>query len=61
MKPKCKLLGADGNVFALAGRVSQALNKAGQPEKAQEFQDKLFQTKSYSDALVLMGEYVEIQ
>lgn len=60
-KPKCKLIGTDGNVFALAGQVSQALKKAGQPEKAKEFTEKLFQCQSYSEALVLMGDYVEIQ
>ena len=60
-KPKCKLVGTDGNVFSLAGRVSQALKKAGQPEKAKEFMAKLPQCKNYGEALVLINGYVEIQ
>lgn len=59
-KPKCKLIGADGNVFALAGLVTQALKKAGQGDKVKEFQQKLFQCESYDAALVLMMEYVDI-
>lgn len=60
-KPKCKLVGTDGNVFALAGRVSRVLKQSGQPEKAREFTTKLSQCKNYSEAIVLMGDYVEIQ
>ena len=60
MKPHCELVGTDGNVFALAGRVMQALKKAGQKDKALEFNSKLFQCKSYDEALVLMQEYVEV-
>ena len=60
MKPKCKLTGTDGNVFALAGGVSQALKRAGQADKAKEFQGKLFKCGSYDEALVLMQEYVEV-
>ena len=60
-KPKCKLVGTDGNVFALAGRVSSVLKKAGQREKAREFTNKLPECKSYDEALLLMSKYVEIQ
>jgi hypothetical protein len=59
-KPKCKLVGTDGNVFALGGRVMSALRKAGQADKATEFSKKLFQCGSYDEALVLMQEYVEV-
>ena len=59
-KPKCKLVGTDGNVFALAGKVTRALKDAGQSEKAKEFTEKLFKCRSYSEALVLMGDYVDI-
>ena len=61
LKPKCKLIGTDGNVFALAGQVSKVLKAAGQKEKANEFQHKLMRCASYDDALILMGEYVEIE
>lgn len=60
MKPKCKLINTDGNVFTLAGRVGQALRKAGQGDKVKEFNERLWKCKSYEEALNLMSEYVEI-
>lgn len=60
MKPKCKLIGTDGNVFALAGCVSKALKKAGQADKAKEFTSKLFKCGSYDEALALMDDYVDV-
>ena len=59
MKPKVKLVGSDGNVFALLGRCAQGLKKAGQPEKAKELQSKVLAARSYDEALVLMMEYVD--
>lgn len=59
-KPKCKLSGTDGNVFALSARVMDALKKAGQKDKAEEFSHALFKCHSYSEALLLMSDYVEI-
>ncbi|MBI2020163.1 hypothetical protein HYS94_01965 [Candidatus Daviesbacteria bacterium] len=59
-KPKVKLTGTDGNVFALAGLVNRALRKAGQEDKAKEFSSKLFKCGSYGEALNLMSEYVEV-
>lgn len=60
-KPKCRLVGTDGgNVFALGGRVTQALRAAGQPEKAKEFSERLFKCNSYVAAVALMSKYVEI-
>jgi len=59
-KPAVQLTGTDGNVFALAGLVSRALKRAGQPEKAKEFSTRLWACGSYDEALALMGEYVEV-
>jgi len=59
-KPRCELVGTDGNVFALSGRVRDALRKAGQHERAKEFMDKLKGCRSYDEALRLMLEYVEV-
>ena len=59
-KPKCKLVGTDGNVFALAGRVSKALKDAGQFHRAKEFSEKVFQCGSYDEALQLMMKYAEV-
>jgi len=33
-KPKCKLTGTDGNIFALVGKASRTLKNVGQREKA---------------------------
>ena len=59
-KPKCKLVGENGNVFVLAGKVIAALKKAGQADKAKEFGDKLFQCGDYDGALQLMMQYVDV-
>lgn len=59
-KPKCVLVGTDGNVFALAGRVRRALKEAGQHDKADEFSEKLRECKSYDEALNLMCGYVDV-
>ena len=60
-KPPCKLVGTDGNIFSLAGRVTLTLKRAGQADKAREFQDRLSKSKSYGDALQLMMEYVDVE
>jgi hypothetical protein len=60
-KPKCKLIGKDGNVFALGARVSEALKRAGQHDQALEFGNKLYECKSYDQALQLMMKYVEVE
>ena len=58
-KPACQLTGTDGNVFALAGRVSQTLKRAGMPERAKEFTERVFKSGSYDEALQVMCEYVD--
>lgn len=59
VKPRCKLVGTDGNVFALAGRVGSALKRAGYRDEANEFYGRLTNCASYDDALCLMLEYVD--
>lgn len=60
-KPKCQLVGIDGNVFSIIGAVSRALKKAGQPEKAKEFQERAMSGDyDYNQILgKLIYEYVE--
>ncbi len=60
VKPRCKLSGTDGNVFALAGLVGRTLKRAGLREEADAFYARLPQCKSYDEALQLMAEYVEV-
>jgi hypothetical protein len=50
-KPTVKLVGEEGNVFSIIGRVSRVLKKAGQKEKATEFCDRAFQAHTYDEVL----------
>ena len=59
-KPTCELIGTDGNVFAIIGKVSSTLKKSNQRDKALEFANKAMQQKSYDDVLNLVHEYVEV-
>ena len=60
-KPVCRLVGTDGNVFAVIGRVRQALIGAGQPDRASEFVKRAFGAPSYDAVLRLCMEYVEVR
>ena len=60
-KPICKLVGTDGNVFAIIGRVREALRRAGQAERASEFVQRAFRAGSYDEVLRLCMEYVEVR
>lgn len=60
-KPACKLVGTDGNVFSIIGRVQQALKKAGQNDRASEFVQKAFRAKSYDEVLALCTDYVDVR
>lgn len=58
--PKCKLVGTDGNAFAVIGNVVRCLQKAGLADKATEFKKATFACKSYDDLLVLCFSYVDV-
>jgi hypothetical protein len=60
-RPRCKLTGTDGNVFALAARVAMALKKAHQPGKALKMYTKLEACHSYDEALRLFMAYVDVR
>ena len=59
-KPKCKLTGTDGNIFALAGKASKALKDVGQRGNAKEMTNRVFASNSYNEALGIIQEYVEV-
>ena len=59
-KPKCKLVGTDGNVFSIIGKVSQTLKRDGQPERAKEFTDRAMKAQNYDEVLCLCSEYVDV-
>lgn len=60
-KPKCALIGEDGNIFVLMGIASRTLKHNKMNEEAQEMCNKIStEAKSYDEALMIIGEYVEI-
>ena len=62
MKPRCRLIGENGNIFNLMGIVSKTLKEAGESEKAEEMIQRITnQAKSYDEALAMLMEYVDIE
>ncbi len=59
-KPKCALIGADGNIFNLMGMAFRTLKHNGMQVESKEIIDRVTNSKSYSEALSIIGEYVEI-
>lgn len=59
-KPKCPLIGTDGNVFALIGMTQKSLRAIGEEEQAKEVLDKVINCRSYDEALNIMQEYVDV-
>lgn len=45
------LAGEDGNAFAIMGRVSRALKRAGEPEAAEEYVNAAMNAESYDELL----------
>ncbi len=60
-KPRCRLIGEDGNIFNLLGIASRTLKRVGMPDKAKEMWDRVTESKSYIQALAIISEYVEIE
>lgn len=60
-RPKMKLAGEDGNIFAILGRASRLLRENGQPEKAKEMSDRVYRSGNYYQALHIISEYVETE
>ena len=59
-KPKCPLIGTDGNVFALIGMTQKSLRAIGEEEQAKEVLDRVINCGSYDEALNIMQEYVDV-
>ncbi len=59
-KPTVKLIGTDGNAFALIGRVCAGLRKEGMFEEAKEFQRDAMSCGSYEALLVLCVEVCNV-
>ena len=59
-KPDCPLIGQDGNIFNLVGIAARTLRENGMSDAATEMTDRCYQSDSYSEALNVIGEYVNI-
>lgn len=59
-KPKCALIGEDGNIFNLMGIASRTLKDNGMKAEAKEICDRITSSGSYDEALCIIGEYVDI-
>ena len=60
-KPECRLIGTDGNVFALIGKASKALKRADMRDEAKAMADKCMAAGSYDEALRSIMSYVEVR
>ena len=60
-KPICKLIGEDGNVFNLLGKVSKVLKRNNLHDQVKEMTDRVFNSSSYDEALRIFVDYVEIE
>ena len=60
-KPPCKLIGEDGNIFSILGRVSKTLKEDGKEEQAKEVRERVMASSSYGEALQIIMEYVEVE
>ena len=59
-KPKCKLIGEDGNIFNLVGIAARTLRQNGMEEQAKELCERLKEQPDYDHALMLIANYVDI-
>ena len=59
-KPKCPLIGEDGNIFNLMGIASRTLKRNGMQEEAKEMCDKITKSGIYDQALAIISDYVEV-
>lgn len=59
-KPKCALIGEDGNIFNLMGIASRTLKRNGMQEEAKEMCEKITSSESYDQALAIISDYVEV-
>ena len=60
VKPAVRMVGEDGNAFAIIGRVSKALKRAGYPDKAKEWQAAAMSCESYDHLLNLTWDYADV-
>lgn len=59
-KPNCELIGQDGNIFNLLAIAVRTLRKYNMKSQAEEMSKRVFNSKSYDEALIVIDEYVNI-
>ena len=61
-KPQCPLIGQDGNIFNLMGIAARTLRENGMADRAKEMTQRITggDCRSYTAALCIIGEYVQI-
>ena len=60
-KPKCKLIGKNGNIFNLMGITSKTLKRNGMTKEADEMFERITkEAHSYDEALRIIMEYVDV-
>ena len=60
-KPSLKLIGKNGNIFSILGRVTRTLKEDGKEEQAKEVSERVMASSSYGEALQIIMEYVEVE
>lgn len=60
-KPVVQLIGNDGNIFSIMGRVRKALRDAGLKASAEVYTKRVMGCGSYDEALQITMEYVEVE
>lgn len=60
MKPECRLIGENGNIFNLMGIASNTLKRHGMREQAEEMKARIRESRSYDDAIQIIMDYVKI-
>ena len=59
-KPCCKLSETYGNMPKLAARAGKALRQAGHADQGQAMKHRLCQARSYTEAMRVIIEYVDV-
>lgn len=58
-RPKCPIIGADGNIFNIMSIASKTLKRNDMTEESKEMCSRVTSSGSYEEALGIIMEYVE--
>ena len=59
-RPKCPIIGADGNIFNIMGLASKTLKRSNMAEEANEMYRRVTSSGSYEEALGIIIEYIRL-